>query len=159
MISSSVQYSLGYRVCWPLLSSPTSYLTDMAASRPQFSPALVSESFLNSLKPFKITLTLGMTISMLILSIYATFGEHLPFRNWTTTIFLLAYIITSTFGFLTIPVSSPAPPSYSCLKIVFSVYNAARDVSPAGPWNHRRDNRVLRLLHVLHRHQVISVDA
>lgn len=40
---------------------------------------------------------------MFILSIYASFGEHLPFRNWITTTFLLAYIITSTFGFLTIP--------------------------------------------------------
>lgn len=46
---------------------------------------------------------LGMTISMLILSVYSTFGEHLPFRYWMTTAFLLIYIITSTFGFLTIP--------------------------------------------------------
>lgn len=73
-----------------------------------------------------------MTISMLILSIYATFGEHLPFRNWTTTIFLLAYIITSTFGFLTIPVSSPAPPSYSCLKIVFLSSQCCQRCFPSG---------------------------
>jgi facilitated trehalose transporter len=46
---------------------------------------------------------LGMTISMLILSVYASYGEHLPFKNWVTTAFLLIYIITSTFGFLTIP--------------------------------------------------------
>lgn len=45
----------------------------------------------------------GMTISMLILSVYSAYGAHLPFRNWVTTSFLLVYIITSTFGFLTIP--------------------------------------------------------
>lgn len=44
-----------------------------------------------------------MTISMLILAVYASFGEHLPFASWVTTAFLLIYIITSTFGFLTIP--------------------------------------------------------
>lgn len=45
----------------------------------------------------------GMTISMLILSVYAMYGEHLPLASWITTAFLLIYIVTSTFGFLTIP--------------------------------------------------------
>lgn len=40
---------------------------------------------------------------MLVLSIYASFGENLPYKQWITTTFLLIYIITSTFGFLTIP--------------------------------------------------------
>jgi Sugar (and other) transporter len=44
-----------------------------------------------------------MTISMFVLSMYATFGEHLPLGSFMTTAFLLLYIITSTFGFLTIP--------------------------------------------------------
>jgi facilitated trehalose transporter len=44
-----------------------------------------------------------MTISMLILSVYAIFGHKLPLTEWVTTSFLLVYIVTSTFGFLTIP--------------------------------------------------------
>lgn len=40
---------------------------------------------------------------MFILAIYSVFGENLPFRSWVTTSFLLIYIVTSTFGFLTIP--------------------------------------------------------
>lgn len=40
---------------------------------------------------------------MLVLSVYATFGHKLPFTEWVTTSFLLIYIVTSTFGFLTIP--------------------------------------------------------
>lgn len=44
-----------------------------------------------------------MTISMLVLSVYAMYGEHLPLASWVTTAFLLIYIVTSTFGFLTIP--------------------------------------------------------
>lgn len=40
---------------------------------------------------------------MLILSVYATFGHKLPLTEWVTTSFLLVYIVTSTFGFLTIP--------------------------------------------------------
>lgn len=40
---------------------------------------------------------------MFILSVYATYGDHLPFGSFMTTAFLLIYIITSTFGFLTIP--------------------------------------------------------
>jgi facilitated trehalose transporter len=44
-----------------------------------------------------------MTISMLILSVYAKFGHKLPFTEWITTFLLLIYIVTSTFGFLTIP--------------------------------------------------------
>lgn len=44
-----------------------------------------------------------MTISMFILAIYSMYGKHLPFASWMTTSFLLIYIITSTFGFLTIP--------------------------------------------------------
>jgi sugar phosphate permease len=46
----------------------------------------------------------GMTISMLILAVYSSsFSEHLPLHSWVSTICLLAYIVTSTFGFLTIP--------------------------------------------------------
>lgn len=45
----------------------------------------------------------GMTVSMLVLSVYSSFGKHLPFASWVTTGFLLVFIITSTFGFLTIP--------------------------------------------------------
>ena len=44
-----------------------------------------------------------MTISMLVLSAYSSFGKHLPFASYMTTGFLLVFIITSTFGFLTIP--------------------------------------------------------
>lgn len=45
-----------------------------------------------------------MTISMLILSIYSSsFAVHLPFGSFVSTFCLLAYIVTSTFGFLTIP--------------------------------------------------------
>lgn len=44
-----------------------------------------------------------MTVSMLVLAVYSSYGEHLPLAGWTTTAFLLIYIITSTFGFLTIP--------------------------------------------------------
>jgi MFS family permease len=44
-----------------------------------------------------------MTTSMLVLAVYASFGEHLPLRSYMTTAFILVYIITSTFGFLTIP--------------------------------------------------------
>lgn len=40
---------------------------------------------------------------MLVLSIYATFPDKLPLVEWVTTSFLLVYIVTSTFGFLTIP--------------------------------------------------------
>lgn len=40
---------------------------------------------------------------MLILSVYAAFGNKLPLTEWVTTSFLLVYIVTSTFGFLTIP--------------------------------------------------------
>lgn len=45
----------------------------------------------------------GMTISMFVLSAYSEFGHRLPGASWMTTTFLLVYIITSTFGFLTIP--------------------------------------------------------
>lgn len=49
-------------------------------------------------------LEIGMTISMLILAIYSSsFGLNLPYRSWISTFCLLAYIVTSTFGFLTIP--------------------------------------------------------
>lgn len=44
-----------------------------------------------------------MAISMLLLSAYGAYGEHLPLRNFMTIALLLMYIITSTFGFLTIP--------------------------------------------------------
>jgi hypothetical protein len=44
-----------------------------------------------------------MTISMLVLSVYATFADKLPHSGFVTTSFLLVYIVTSTFGFLTIP--------------------------------------------------------
>jgi facilitated trehalose transporter len=44
-----------------------------------------------------------MATSMLLLSAYGAYGEHLPFRNFMTIALLLMYIITSTFGFLTIP--------------------------------------------------------
>lgn len=40
---------------------------------------------------------------MFVLSIYATFADILPFTEYVSTSFLLVYIITSTFGFLTIP--------------------------------------------------------
>lgn len=40
---------------------------------------------------------------MLVLSVYSSYGKHLPFSSWITTGFLLVFIITSTFGFLTIP--------------------------------------------------------
>lgn len=40
---------------------------------------------------------------MFVLSIYAMFPDKLPFTEYVTTSFLLVYIITSTFGFLTIP--------------------------------------------------------
>lgn len=47
---------------------------------------------------------IGMTISMLILALYSSsFASNLPYRSWISTFFLLAYIVTSTFGFLTIP--------------------------------------------------------
>lgn len=46
----------------------------------------------------------GMTISMLILAVYSSsFAKYLPFASWVSTFCLLAYIVTSTFGFLTIP--------------------------------------------------------
>jgi facilitated trehalose transporter len=44
-----------------------------------------------------------MTVSMLILSVYAIFPDKLPLKDWVSTSFLLVYIVTSTFGFLTIP--------------------------------------------------------
>lgn len=44
-----------------------------------------------------------MAISMLLLSAYGAYGEYLPLRNFMTIALLLMYIITSTFGFLTIP--------------------------------------------------------
>lgn len=45
-----------------------------------------------------------MTISMLILAVYSSsFGSSLPYKSWISTFCLLAYIVTSTFGFLTIP--------------------------------------------------------
>lgn len=44
-----------------------------------------------------------MATSMLLLSAYGAYGEHLPLRNFMTIALLLMYIITSTFGFLTIP--------------------------------------------------------
>lgn len=40
---------------------------------------------------------------MLLLSAYGAYGEHLPLRNFMTVFLLLTYIVTSTFGFLTIP--------------------------------------------------------
>jgi len=40
---------------------------------------------------------------MLVLAIYSSFPDSLPLGTWMTTIFLLTYIVTSTFGFLTIP--------------------------------------------------------
>jgi MFS family permease len=46
----------------------------------------------------------GMTISMLILAIYSSsYSQYLPYGSWISTFCLLAYIMTSTFGFLTIP--------------------------------------------------------
>ncbi|CRL02362.1 CLUMA_CG015156, isoform A [Clunio marinus] len=54
-------------------------------------------------KPPTIFSGIGMTLSMIILSLYSSFEGKLPFSNWVTTAFLLVYIITSTFGFLTIP--------------------------------------------------------
>jgi hypothetical protein len=46
----------------------------------------------------------GMTISMLILAVYSSsLASSLPYRGWVSTFCLLVYIITSTFGFLTIP--------------------------------------------------------
>lgn len=56
--------------------------------------------FVSSTKNFLFS---GMTISMFVLSAYSAFGDHLPLASWMTTTFLLVYIITSTFGFLTIP--------------------------------------------------------
>lgn len=53
---------------------------------------------------FTIFRYIGMTISMLILALYSSsFASNLPYRSWISTFFLLAYIVTSTFGFLTIP--------------------------------------------------------
>lgn len=41
---------------------------------------------------------------MLILAIYSSsFASNFPYRGWISTFCLLAYIVTSTFGFLTIP--------------------------------------------------------
>jgi facilitated trehalose transporter len=41
---------------------------------------------------------------MLILGIYSSsFAVDFPFRSWIATFCLLAYIVTSTLGFLTIP--------------------------------------------------------
>lgn len=41
---------------------------------------------------------------MLILAVYSSsFAQNLPYGSWISTFCLLAYIITSTFGFLTIP--------------------------------------------------------
>ncbi|KAG5684150.1 hypothetical protein PVAND_013391 [Polypedilum vanderplanki] len=56
-------------------------------------------------KPPSIFSGIGMTISMLILAVYSSssFSEYLPFHSWVSTFYLLAYIVTSTFGFLTIP--------------------------------------------------------
>ncbi|CAG9803435.1 unnamed protein product [Chironomus riparius] len=55
-------------------------------------------------KPPSIFSGIGMTISMLILAVYSSsFAQNLPYANWISTFCLLAYITTSTFGFLTIP--------------------------------------------------------
>lgn len=41
---------------------------------------------------------------MFLLSVYSSsLSEYLPYRSWIATFCLLAYIVTSTFGFLTIP--------------------------------------------------------
>jgi hypothetical protein len=55
---------------------------------------------MNLLKLFSF---LGMTISMVLLSVYAIFPDKLPLAEWVSTFSLLIYIVTSTFGFLTIP--------------------------------------------------------
>lgn len=39
---------------------------------------------------------------MAILSIYS-YATDLPYASWVTLFFLLSYIVTSTFGFLTVP--------------------------------------------------------
>ena len=87
----------------------------MAVNHPQSSPESVSATrpfprsiyfflpFFSKTNLLHVLPSPGMTISMLILSVYSTFGQHLPFAGWMTTAFLLIYIITSTFGFLTIP--------------------------------------------------------
>lgn len=50
------------------------------------------------------SISTGMTISMLILAIYSSsFASSFPYRGSISTFCLLAYIVTSTFGFLTIP--------------------------------------------------------
>lgn len=55
-------------------------------------------------KPPSIFSGVGMTISMLILAVYSSsLSVHLPYASWVSTFCLLAYIVTSTFGFLTIP--------------------------------------------------------
>jgi sugar phosphate permease len=57
-----------------------------------------------NLKFMEIFHSTGMTISMLILSVYSSsLSEYLPYASWVSTFCLLAYIVTSTFGFLTIP--------------------------------------------------------
>lgn len=40
---------------------------------------------------------------MLMLSMYSSYGDLLPSKDFVTIFFLLVFIITSTFGFLTIP--------------------------------------------------------
>lgn len=54
-----------------------------------------------------------MSISMLMLSAYGAYGDHLPFRSFMTIALLLIFITTSTFGFLTIP--------FTMLAEVFSI--------------------------------------
>jgi MFS family permease len=44
-----------------------------------------------------------MAVSMLMLSLYSSYGDLLPSKDLVTIFFLLIFIITSTFGFLTIP--------------------------------------------------------
>lgn len=44
-----------------------------------------------------------MAVSMIMLSMYSSYGDLLPYKDYLTILFLLSFIITSTFGFLTIP--------------------------------------------------------
>lgn len=55
-------------------------------------------------KPPTIFSGIGMTVCMFGLAFYSLMPEgSLPFSGWMTAFFLLAYIFTSTLGFLTIP--------------------------------------------------------